>query len=44
MNKMRELGIFKEMIIANISRSYELANATAFKSENPVFIIFGSRE
>jgi cobalt/nickel transport system ATP-binding protein len=44
MNKMRELGIFKEMVIANISRSYELANATAFKSENPVFIIFGSRE
>lgn len=44
MKKMKELGIFREMIIANISRSYELASATAFRSENPVFIIFGSRE
>ncbi|MEM0350502.1 MAG: ATP-binding cassette domain-containing protein, partial [Archaeoglobaceae archaeon] len=44
MNKMKELGIFKEMMIVNISKSYELANATAFRSENPVFIIFGSRE
>ncbi|MFN3383431.1 MAG: ATP-binding cassette domain-containing protein, partial [Archaeoglobaceae archaeon] len=44
MKKMKELGIFKEMIIANVSRSYELAGLTAFKNENPVFIIFGSRE
>lgn len=44
MKKMKEIGIFREMIIASISKSYELANATAFKTENPVFIIFGSRE
>lgn len=44
MKKMKELGIFREMIIANISRSYELAGLTAFRNENPVFIIFGSRE
>ncbi len=44
MKKMKELGIFKEMIIANVSRSYELAGMTAFRNENPVFIIFGSRE
>ncbi|MEM2817688.1 MAG: cobalt-precorrin-6Y C(15)-methyltransferase, partial [Archaeoglobaceae archaeon] len=44
MKKMKELGIFKEMIIANVSRSYELAGLTAFRNENPVFIIFGSRE
>lgn len=44
MKKMKELGIFRELILVNISKSYELANATAFKPLNPVFIVFGSRE
>ena len=44
MKKMKELGIFREILIANISRSYELAGLTAFRNENPVFIIYGSRE
>ncbi len=42
MEKMRELGIFKEMLIVNVSKSYQLAGGVAFKSHNPVFVIFGS--
>ena len=39
--KMKTLGIFQEAIILNVSRSYELAGKTAFKSNNPVFVIVG---
>ncbi len=39
--KMRELGIFKEALIVNISKSYELAGDIAFKNLNPVFIVVG---
>ena len=38
---MKELNIFKEAIIVNVSRSYDLAGFTAFKNLNPVFIIVG---
>ncbi len=40
--KMRRLGIFREVLIVNVSRSYDLAGGTAFKSLNPVFVIFGA--
>ncbi len=40
--KMRELGIFKEVLIVNISKSYDLAGGTAFRSLNPVFVVFGA--
>ncbi len=43
MEKMKKLGIFKEILIVNISKSYKLAGLTAFKNLNPVFIIFGER-
>ena len=38
---MKELGIFKEALIVNISKSYELAGLTAFKPINPIFIVVG---
>ncbi|MEM0332654.1 MAG: methyltransferase domain-containing protein [Archaeoglobaceae archaeon] len=41
MRKMKELGVFKELVIVNISKSYELAGGTAFKSLNPVFMVVG---
>ncbi len=41
--KMKEIGIFEEIIIVNVSKSYDLAGGTAFKNINPVFMIFGSR-
>jgi len=40
-NVMKELGIFKEILLVNIAKSYELAGGLAFKPLNPVFIIFG---
>jgi len=42
--KMKEIGIFKEIVIVNIAKSYELAGGLAFHSLNPVFVVFGSRE
>lgn len=42
--KMKEKGIFKEALIVNIQKSYELAGGTAFKPLNPVFVIVGSNE
>jgi len=39
---MKKLEIFTEMLIVNVSKSYELAGLTAFKSLNPVFIVVGS--
>ncbi len=43
-NKMRELSIFKEAVIVNIMKSYELVGLTAFKSLNPVFVIIGESQ
>ena len=42
MTKMKELGIFEEIVIVNISKSYELAGGLAFKSLNPIFVVVGS--
>ncbi|AGK62198.1 Precorrin-6B methylase 2 [Archaeoglobus sulfaticallidus PM70-1] len=41
--KMKSMGIFDEVLILNISRSYELAGGTAFRTLNPVFMILGKR-
>ncbi len=41
MEKMKSMGIFEEMLIINISKSYELAGGTAFKPLNPVFMVLG---
>ncbi len=40
-NKMKSIGIFKEALIINISKSYELAGDVAFKNLNPVFMVVG---
>ncbi len=42
--EMKSLGIFKEVLIVNISKSYELAGGTAFKNLNPVFVVVGGVE
>ncbi len=42
-NKMKELGVFREAIVVNIMKSYKLAGLTAFKSLNPVFVIYGQK-
>ncbi len=39
--KMKELGIFKEVLLVSVSKGYELAGGTAFKPLNPVFIVVG---
>lgn len=41
--KMKNMGIFKEILIVNISKSYELAGGTAFKNLNPVFVVVGGK-
>lgn len=38
---MRDLKIFKEALIINVSKSYELAGGIAFRSLNPVFMVVG---
>ncbi|MBE8538859.1 rRNA adenine N-6-methyltransferase family protein [Geoglobus acetivorans] len=39
--KLRENGMFEEIVFANISKSYELVGGLAFKSYNPVFVVVG---
>ena len=39
--KMKELGIFSEVLHIQVSRSYELAGDIMFKPVNPVYIIVG---
>ncbi|AAB90506.1 MULTISPECIES: methyltransferase domain-containing protein [Archaeoglobus] len=41
--KMREKGIFREIVLVNAAKSYELAGGLAFRSLNPVFVVFGER-
>jgi cobalt-precorrin-6B (C15)-methyltransferase len=41
---MQRLGIFKEAIQVNISRSHQIAGGIMFKPIDPVFIIVGSVE
>ncbi|MBN1432962.1 MAG: precorrin-6Y C5,15-methyltransferase (decarboxylating) subunit CbiT [Methanomicrobiaceae archaeon] len=43
-NKMKELGIFREVIHIQVSRSYELVGDIMFKPVNPVYIIVGEVE
>lgn len=39
--KMKELGIFEEIVVVNVAKSYELAGGLAFKPLNPVFVVCG---
>lgn len=43
-NKMKELGIFREVVHIQVSRSYELTGDIMFKPQNPVYIIVGEVE
>jgi cobalt-precorrin-6B (C15)-methyltransferase len=38
---MRDLGIFVDAVLVQVSNSYELAGEIAFKPINPVYIITG---
>lgn len=40
-NKMKELGIFREVVHVQVSRSYELVGDIMFKPINPIYIIVG---
>lgn len=40
-NIMQELGIFKELVQVNISRSYPLASSIMLKPIDPVYVIVG---
>ena len=42
--KMKDLGIFREIVAVNISRSYELAGGIAFRALNPVFVVVGNAD
>ncbi|WP_457591885.1 rRNA adenine N-6-methyltransferase family protein [Geoglobus sp.] len=39
--KMKELGIFREVVMVNASHGYELAGGIAFRAINPVFVVVG---
>lgn len=39
--KMKELGIFREVVHIQVSRSYELTGDIMLKPQNPVYIITG---
>ncbi|WP_456369415.1 rRNA adenine N-6-methyltransferase family protein [Geoglobus sp.] len=39
--KMKELGIFREVVMVNASIGYELAGGIAFRAINPVFVVVG---
>ncbi|MBP2031097.1 cobalt-precorrin-6B (C15)-methyltransferase [Methanohalophilus levihalophilus] len=41
MEKMKELGVFEELVNVSISRSYPITGETMLKPENPVFILVG---
>ncbi|ADC66397.1 ribosomal RNA adenine methylase transferase [Ferroglobus placidus DSM 10642] len=38
---LKKKEAFEEVVIVNISKSYELAGGTAFKNLNPVFLVVG---
>jgi len=40
--KMKEKGTFREIVLVNAAKSYELAGGLAFRPLNPVFVVFGS--
>ncbi|AKG91078.1 Precorrin-6B methylase 2 [Geoglobus ahangari] len=39
--KMKELGIFREVVMVSASHGYELAGGIAFRAINPVFVVVG---
>ncbi|RZN63422.1 methyltransferase domain-containing protein [Methanonatronarchaeum sp. AMET6-2] len=39
--KMKQKNLHKETIMINIARNYDLAGETAFKPQNPVFMVVG---
>ncbi|MET1123804.1 MAG: methyltransferase domain-containing protein [Archaeoglobaceae archaeon] len=41
--KMKELGIFDELLMVSVAKGYELAGGTAFRYLNPVFVVCGRR-
>ncbi|MEA1985338.1 MAG: precorrin-6Y C5,15-methyltransferase (decarboxylating) subunit CbiT [Euryarchaeota archaeon] len=41
MNKMKELGLFSEIVHVALSRGHPITGETMFKPENPVYIIVG---
>ncbi|RQD80258.1 cobalt-precorrin-6Y C(15)-methyltransferase, partial [Methanosalsum natronophilum] len=41
MQKMRELGIFDEVLNIAVSRGKEISGETMFQPENPIYIIVG---
>jgi len=43
-DKMEDKGIFDEILMINISRSYSLAEDIAFHPINPIFMIIGSKK
>lgn len=38
---MRDLGVYREAVLVQVSRSYDLADGTAFRPVNPVYVIVG---
>jgi cobalt-precorrin-6B (C15)-methyltransferase len=42
MEKMKNLGVFEELINVSISRSYPITGETMLKPENPVYILVGN--
>ncbi|HZD42723.1 MAG TPA: precorrin-6Y C5,15-methyltransferase (decarboxylating) subunit CbiT [Methanomicrobiales archaeon] len=41
---MRDLGIFQEAVLVQVSRSHEVAGEVMFKPINPVYIVVGGRD
>lgn len=41
--EMRRLGIFREALQVQVSRSYELEGGTAFRPDSPIYIVIGGR-
>jgi cobalt-precorrin-6B (C15)-methyltransferase len=42
--RMQELGIFREVVHVMVSRGIDLVGETMFKPENPVYIIVGGKD
>jgi len=41
---LKELDAFREALIVNVARGYDLSGMTAFRPINPVFVVLGGRE
>jgi cobalt-precorrin-6B (C15)-methyltransferase len=44
MEKMKNLGVFEELVHISISRSYPITGETMLKPENPVYILVGKHK